>query len=567
MSFDHLSYREFWETLETKLEQATVEDLRRVLRGMAEGLKPNERKGFLEQLDHFLKSTTKPEPKPESPSLLHKIEALKQEIQEYLDGLDEEDYFEDVYSDETANVFLPFYDAFEELLRETDRLHEDGQDALVVKAYRALFSFVEITDDYDNSFPIHDLDSEESLLRYLHACYMITPPKKRAELLWDELWVLRDNILTPAWFSLLKLENISRRPLPNWEASLDDWIALLFEEGAEDDPHEEAWLREAIRRRHGLEGIIRLAHEQGDRFPNAYLEWFEALRQAGDFASLLVEAEKALQRFPEKHPIRAKMADFLAEAALRQGETKLLRQSRRIALLSEPKLERLLDLWEVLPQAQRAAQMRAIAERFAEELQHKVESTSIAGWSKPFYPTPGLHLYACIFASEWQKALEIARKGKPLGWSSTSRPQGIFIALALMHLAGFSPSGLPQGMQRLWEEVWKPEAMWDSTSSHQQMRLVLQSILEQTFAETHFTPDFESALLNECLQMATDRIEAIVDGLHRQSYHKAAALLVACGETLNARGGDGNGFIASGRKAFPRHRAFQQEVEDILRAR
>lgn len=572
MSTKHLSYREFWEALEARLEQAGLEDLRQVLRRMADAVAPTQRAAFLEQLDRYLEPEAAVTPDLMQPSLLQQIADLKQEIQDYLENLDEEDYFDDEYSEETRDVFTPFEEPFEALLEDVGYIHEDGDDALAVQAYRALFGFFEITDEYGNNFSAHNFlpDIQESFLRYLHACYQLTPAAERATLLWGEIQQLQHWLWPTRWFSLEGLENVSRRPLPDLEDFLEDWIALLAEKQPRGGTSEEAWLREAIRRRYGLEGIIRLAREKGDRYPLAYLDWFEALRQAGDFAALLREAEQALQRIPPKQRQRAAVADFLAEAAQHQGEEAHFHQARRAALVSEPTLKRLLDLWEALPQAERTAEMRSVAQHIAEELQQRGEPSSFYFGDesvRPISPTPTLYLYALILGQQWEKALQLGQKGKPLGWSSVSRPQGIFTTVALMLLGNFSPTRLSPGMRRLWETIWSPGWEDISTRGDDEERSRLERALEETLAETQLSPGFEQTLLDQCLRIATARIEAIVGGQHRKSYHKAAALLVACGEMITARGGDGENFIATWRQAFPRHRAFQQAVEDVLRSR
>jgi len=57
-----------------------------------------------------------------------------------------------------------------------------------------------------------------------------------------------------------------------------------------------------------------------------------------------------------------------------------------------------------------------------------------------------------------------------------------------------------------------------------------------------------------------------VSGQHRKSYDKAALLTVACAEALRLRGGVGAAgtLLDDVRERFPRHRAFQTELNTAL---
>jgi hypothetical protein len=58
-------------------------------------------------------------------------------------------------------------------------------------------------------------------------------------------------------------------------------------------------------------------------------------------------------------------------------------------------------------------------------------------------------------------------------------------------------------------------------------------------------------------------VRAIVEGLHRKSYEKAAVVVVACAEVLQARGRgtQAEKLLADLRSRFPRHRAFQDALK------
>lgn len=76
------------------------------------------------------------------------------------------------------------------------------------------------------------------------------------------------------------------------------------------------------------------------------------------------------------------------------------------------------------------------------------------------------------------------------------------------------------------------------------------------------TLDKQEKFLSWCLDIATKRVNAIVGEQHRGSYGKAAMLIAACAEVLRLRGNgkEADALFNDARNRFPRHRAFQSEL-------
>ena len=79
-------------------------------------------------------------------------------------------------------------------------------------------------------------------------------------------------------------------------------------------------------------------------------------------------------------------------------------------------------------------------------------------------------------------------------------------------------------------------------------------------------PAQQTDFLNWCLAVTRQRVKAIVGDLHRQSYGKAARLTAAWGEVLRLRGEAeaARVFVDELREQFPRHRAFQAELDTAM---
>jgi hypothetical protein len=110
--------------------------------------------------------------------------------------------------------------------------------------------------------------------------------------------------------------------------------------------------------------------------------------------------------------------------------------------------------------------------------------------------------HAYLLAGRWQEAQQLAACENVLGWSGSGNPQGLVMPFFLVRLARKSPTALPGN---------------------------------------------PAQLLSWCIDVAKRRVEAIVGRQRRGSYDEAADALV---EDIRNR--------------FPRHRAFQAELDTAL---
>jgi len=88
----------------------------------------------------------------------------------------------------------------------------------------------------------------------------------------------------------------------------------------------------------------------------------------------------------------------------------------------------------------------------------------------------------------------------------------------------------------------------------------------EQFAAAALSTDRQERFLSWCLDVAQQRVNAIVGNQHRGSYDKAAVLTVACAKVLRLRGNQtaADALVNDVRGRFPRHRAFQAEMDNAL---
>ncbi len=150
-------------------------------------------------------------------------------------------------------------------------------------------------------------------VQYLVAVYMTTSPGERVQALKDALEEVRDfwSISLP----LQRMEEAALDPLPGFEGFAKEWMDFLLAEGEKGNlSHSmESWLKEALLRVEGTEGLGRWARFSED--PGDYRSWCFALFRGGDWAGALEACREAGEVFSEAGRERARFLDGAALAA------------------------------------------------------------------------------------------------------------------------------------------------------------------------------------------------------------------------------------------------------------
>ena len=596
---ERMPLKAFWEALEKRLAACSADELRVILRGMAQATPPAQRHVFLEQLKPAKGAAASRQHKLSQDELLDDIDDLIQDIQaaagdgddgdedaEDRDEYDEwgSDYGGGYYDDEDSlgphHVFVEPLTALFERVRA---LFDQGNLALARDAYQKLFvEALQLEDEYGRGVRPEDLagvDLGESRGRYLRAVYETATPKMRPHRLLGQMQQTR-GWLAERRPTLTDLIEISPAPLPDQAPFLAAWIAALRKaKGADAD----AWLREAVRLAHGTAGLAELAQTEGKQRPRAYLDWFTALEAEGQHQTVLTEAQAALKTLPSKLPIRASIADHLCVAAEQLADGEALRAGRWEAFAAKPTLVRLLDLWDATPEGTaRTRAMRRAAQHLTAYLAHPPRSDlAFQPWVEdqleaPAWVDKSALSHAHVLAGDLGSAHELGAKQKVLGWSAGDNPQGLVVPLFLVLLSGKPLNALPSNLKTLWRAALAISAGADSDwelddwAEADRTEPALQKRLERLYAEhlprLALSPAQQIVFINWCLEVTRTRVKAIVGDQHRRSYGKAARLTAACAEVLRLRGEAeaARAFVDELRERFPRHRAFQGELDTAM---
>jgi hypothetical protein len=580
-----MSLKAFWEAVEQRLAAYSADKLRVILRVMAQDTLPSERRAFLSRLEPSEGATTVSQVIQQE-DLLADIDDLAQEIEvamQHAEPWEERCEWGEYYDEEDSlGPYEEFVEPLVGLFDRAEAVFDYGDAAsgsalsLACAAYRRLFELLRSEDDYGRGVSASDLtgvDADEAAARYLRAVYETESLTSRPQALCEQMRQVQ------AWLFGLRpmlddLVQISPRPLPDREQFLADWIAFLRTQSAPSGSDVDAWLREAVRLAQGTPGLEALALAEGQTRPRAYLDWFTALEEEGKHREVLTAAQEALQELPARLPVRAAIADHLCAAAAQLNEAEALRLGRWEAFVAKPTLSRMLDLWDAtVDEVERTALMQRAVEHIRDYLAHppaRLDEMMRGGddLERPARIGQSALAHACLLAGDWDTAHHLAAQGKALGWSRSESYQGLVVAAFLVLLSGKTLGALPSNLAQLWEWGLRYSAtFWNwGYEKEGSVRERLARACAERFAAAALSADQQERFLSWCLDVAQQRVNAIVGNKHRGSYDKAAVLTAACAEALRLRGDKtaASTLVGDVRGRFPRHRAFQAEMETAL---
>jgi hypothetical protein len=579
MSREKMPLKTFWESVEQRLTACSADELRAIVRAMAQEALPLERQAFLDKLKPKKETAAAVQKALRQDKLLAEIDDCIRELKAAMEGADyeEDDYgWRDDYDDEDSlGPYEKFVDSLTGLFDRTQAAFDYGNFSLARTAYQKLFEkALQLEDDYGRGVRAEDLtevDVDESCARYLRAVYEIESPAARPAKLFAQMqkaqaWLMQERPM------LETLIQISPAPLPQQDQFFQGWIAFLRKQkGKEAD----AWLREAIRLAQGVEGLAELARAEGKKRPRVYLDWFTALEAEDKPREVLAAAQAALKTLPDKLPIRAAIADHLCTAAAKLNETETLRAGRWEAFRIAPTLSRLLDLWEAAPEGkEQTALMRQAADHIQDYLAHPPRESDIMAstWNEddnednlesPVWIEKSVLAHAYLLAEEVDAVYQLAASENVLGWSSDDNPQGLVVPFFLAQLAEKAPNAFPPNLKQLWQQGLQTSIGFEWAEAESGLQKRLERIYAELLSRLSLSKEQQKTLLAWCLNVAKQRTEAIVSDKHRGSYDKAARLIGACAEVLRLRGepAAADTLLEKIRERFPRHRAFLAELD------
>lgn len=539
----NLTYTEFLEELERRLEGLSVDDFKNIFLKKARKVHPDLRCEFLAQ---FNKSGM------EDSSRLN-CDAIMAELAAFIQRLEDGDYcsgweWDPVYQEEREwgdESWAREMDRFFLLAREMLFLGETKQ---AEEVYSQLFSALELGRE-----PGHlpgdpectnmlDVDMDEHLALFCRAIYFNSPPEKRAERLFQTINEYDD---FDRGLSLKEIMGAQDKRLPDFHRFLQDWLELL-----KDQPQSfvSSLIREAVFLQGGVNAVADLARQNPEEYPLAYLDWIAAL-DPDDTEGICQVAREGLAKIPRDYAVRAQVADVLAKLGGRLRDDQLQLEGCRERFISHPTLEHLVDLYLSALAVDSFEEICELAADRIRELEqaerpysnnHERKTSSVAG-------DVAAHVF--LLGGRYEEAVSRCEEKSSLGWSYSTNPKPVVLVFLLKLLAGRAEH--TRFVEKFWERTVRV-----SDAYLQKYTSVMETIQEKI----PISGEQEEFFLNWCIGQVKERADAIVSNKYRSSYDKAAEILVALAEVLTAKGRGGISLIEEYHLKFQRYNAFRKEL-------
>jgi len=447
--------KELIEKLKRRLDSFSLDELKSIILDHAERLPPADRRAFLE----MYVPSKKPKPqkllKTDKEYLIKEIEEFRKRAEDY-----EFTYgwgWDHHYKDERAwgdDSWAPEIDG---LFGRVDNFYEAGDYQFAACAYRLLLDiyYSGIEEGRFSGYEHEDMietDIHETTLKYFRCLYMTEKMPSRPRVIFN----------VAAWascytynFSLQGMMNVSLGDLPDWERFGEMWTAFLKQQKSSDVV--DRLLREAVRLFEGTKGLEKLATQKGHKFPGAYTDWLEALKKEGNKKEVLRAALLGLEKLPEKLFIRAKIADYLHDAAEELKRNDLILMSIKEALFAAPSLSRLLDFLDWSQNIDQRVnflnealtRFDAIKKRRNGSREHTIDIHRPPNLLENEVPNI-LELCAFLLKGDYAKLAAFVKGSKTLGWTFMNNP--IALAVPFFIYANWNKEKvLTFNMDKLWK--------------------------------------------------------------------------------------------------------------------
>jgi hypothetical protein len=290
-------------------------------------------------------------------------------------------------------------------------------------------------------------DLSEAKCRYLRCVYLRSETSNRVSRLLAAMESLRQVGKQEIGLRSLAHSDFAGDPrLADLDLFLPQWIAALKQiPGDRTGWTREArrLLREAVEMEGGVDGLGRLAREQGVEHAEAYHEWVGSLVRLERIPDAIAAAQAGVAEIKDA-AYRARLADRLAQLANLDNDAKLAVEATRAAWIASPTAIRLLQLVT----AADAAKMRGAV------LAVEGGRVQRSEWNH----STALACRVLLLAGAQHEALALFNACDAPGWGQTNHPSGIVMPFLLVAGAGLNEPPADTAIRVLWDDLNTEEA-------------------------------------------------------------------------------------------------------------
>ncbi|MGH9141184.1 MAG: hypothetical protein ACRD3J_15270 [Thermoanaerobaculia bacterium] len=397
----------------------------------------------------------------------------------------------------------------------------------------------ELVDDVLN------VDVHACIAQYVTSVYTTTPIGARANAVFKAIEDVKGvgSLLNP----IQDMESMSAGALPDLGSFLPRWVKRLGRLRPSKDEwesDEERWLREAVFRLDGVDGLAQLARKT--RRPQTCLAWCEALVNRGDWAGALRAYDGSAALVGKSHW----RGEFLDGGVLAAQQLKRPDVAKRLeaAWQAAPTLIRLMR-W-LVPDGQAPTPLGAKAKK------------ALARCPK----TAGRQLGLLrLLRGGVSAAADLLSQAPGLGWSSDDHPGHVLFPSFAILLANRAPRRMSDALLANVESTCRdPLAALSPDDVEGRPRLSTPSIvaLIQDVSSSMALADVDRNAMTDAMRIAAEkRVEGILGNSRRRHYGHAAMLVGQCVAVAPAaRRKDLSAWLMGLRQTYSRRHAFRQEL-------
>lgn len=563
-----IALKPYLEAIEGHCSQLSREELLRLVLSLAKDEPTSERVPFLKRLESLSpgKTVVKTE-MLDLELLLEEVQALKESIMERIEAIENGDYeaLDDWdweaanYDDEPEMISEEQMTDLAGLFNKAGTLFLSGDIRTSRSLYQALFDLFKKIDEY-NDCNDHltglNIEIREERARYARCVYETSDAGRRLHEFADAM-----DIKASSRFDRQDIDNTYPLLQDVMDAGEQDmqgikdfypsWEKCLKKKGAQDRPA--SLLVEVVYFTKGLAGVGDLARKWGRIQPYGYLFWLNQLSQEKRWGDIIDVAKEALAVL-KTGDAREKVSVFLTEAGQMASDPTIVLQGNQERFYSHPCDANLKTLLT------EAVKLHQREESLAQLLDFYTRQRGLRDNEKSLY------LKVLLLAGNLDKAWEITKGAKSLGWSYGSATGLVFGSICAV-AADYHEQAETIKKLLIWycgeNSVYSYEF---SVEGKYQAGFFPDEIIKG-LSQTRFQPSKLKKYMDWAFQIGRERVDGIVSNTHRTAYQRAAWVLGSLAEIYAAQGDvkkAGALIHEYCKEKYNRHTAFKREVKQMI---
>ncbi|GMQ79861.1 MAG: hypothetical protein BMS9Abin03_306 [Thermodesulfobacteriota bacterium] len=565
MKKSKIALKPYLDTIAGYCDTLSSQELTDVIISLAKDVPTSTRVQFLEKIESCLpgrKSAAVPEADTVE-RILDDIEALKENIEERINSIEDGSYWDDpdkweydgYYDDEPDYVSPDQLNEMESFFDDAENLFMDDRLEDARKVYEALFILISYITENAHFSLGHEIDIREARARYCRCVYDTSDRDKRldefaAAMEIDASAPYNENEYDENYPLIQDVVDARSGEMDDMKSFLPAWKKVLVKKGIKGRPA--VLLLETVNRLEGINGVSKLAKKWKNSQPQGYLFWLNILKQENDPKAILKVGAKGLKALKQGR-FRERVAEFMIDAAgkLNDGEHLLLgKRERFFSHMSDQNMLDLVD--EAIKQNDREEELDRII--------HFLKSRKSMDDDQK-----ALYIKTILMSGQLDTAFAMVKKEKSVGWSYASNA-GVVFGSALSVLAGHSEK--TNTIKTLLKGYANQRSVYSERFSvDDEMGTSFYEEIIKGLRQKKFTKAKRTEYLAWTEKIGKSRIEHIVSNKHRLAYERAAQVLGSLAEAYAAMGQKNKALKILHKyysEKYSRFSAFRREVKAVV---